>query len=186
MEQDVEKDVSLEGLEIATFAGGCFWCMEAAFQEKEGVAEVYSGYTGGKEENPTYGEVSSGLTGHHEAIQVHYDSSKISYKELLDIFWRNIDPTDSGGQFVDRGSQYKTAIFYHNDTQKKLANESKEALERSGRFDSPIVTRILPATRFYKAEEYHQDYYKKRILEYTAYEKGSGREERLEDLWENQ
>jgi methionine-S-sulfoxide reductase len=181
-----EKEISDKSLEKATFAGGCFWCMEAAFEELEGVMEVISGYTGGEKENPTYGEVSSGTTGHYESIQVTYDPSKISYEELLDLFWKQIDPIDEGGQFVDRGPQYRTAIFYHNDTQKKLAEESKAALEKSGKFDKPIVTEILPATEFYKAEEYHQDYSKKRTLQYRVYEKGSGRKERLEEIWSKQ
>jgi len=154
-----EKEIDLESLEVATFAGGCFWCMEAAFEASDGVAEVISGYTGGEKEDPSYEEVSSGATGHYEAIQVYYDPSKITYEDLLAMFWRNIDPTDSGGQFVDRGSQYKTAIFYHNETQKELAEKSKENLEKSGKFDKPVVTEILPFSVFYKAEDYHQNYF---------------------------
>ncbi len=145
--------------EKATFAGGCFWCMEHPFEKLEGVSEVISGYTGGRKKNPTYEEVSAGATFHFEAIQITYDPSKISYSELLDVFWRQIDPTDPGGQFVDRGLQYRTAIFYHNDEQKRLAVESKEQLDKSGRYDREIVTEITEATPFYKAEDYHQKYY---------------------------
>jgi peptide methionine sulfoxide reductase msrA/msrB len=140
----------------ATFAGGCFWCMEADFAKLPGVVRVISGYTGGLTENPNYAEVCSGKTGHLEAVQVHYDTAAMSYKVLLGVFWRHIDPTDPGGQFVDRGPQYQTAIFYHDDEQRGLAEESKGALRKSGRFDGPIVTEIRPFTRFYAAEEYHQ------------------------------
>ncbi|UCH12985.1 MAG: peptide-methionine (S)-S-oxide reductase MsrA, partial [Candidatus Omnitrophota bacterium] len=150
-----------EAMEKATFAGGCFWCVEATFEEINGVKEVISGYTGGTKKNPTYKEVSSGTTGHFEAIQITYEPSVVSYKELLDIFWRQIDPTDAGGQFADKGSQYMTAIFYHNEKQRKLAEESKKELEKSGRFQKPIATKIIKASKFYKAEDYHQDYYKK-------------------------
>ncbi len=183
-QEDVKGEViNKEGLEKATFAGGCFWCSEAAFEGIDGVADVISGYTGGHKENPTYKEVSSGTTGHYESVEITYDPDVISYAELLDTFWRTIDPTDAAGQFVDKGSQYKTAIFYHNETQKKLAAASKEMLEKSGNFNGPIVTEILPASTFYKAEEYHQDYSKKRTLQYQIYKKGSGREKRLEELW---
>ena len=170
-------------LDVATFAGGCFWCMEAAFQETKGVTSVVSGYSGGKEENPTYKEVLTGKTGHLETVEVRYDPSKISYEKLIDIFWRQIDPTDTGGQFVDRGAQYKTAIFYHNESQKKAAEKSKKELEDSGKFDKPIATEILSVSTFYKAEEYHQDYYKKRILQYNIYKKGSGREDYIKETW---
>lgn len=148
-------------LKKATFAGGCFWCTESDFEKLPGVVKVISGYTGGHKENPTYEEVCSGETGHVEAVQVYYDPSKITYGELLDYFWRHIDPTDPVGQFVDHGSQYRSAIFYHDEEQKQLAEKSKEALTRSGKFDRPIVTEILPLTRFHEAEEYHQDYYRK-------------------------
>lgn len=168
---------------IATFAGGCFWCTEADFEKVPGVLSAVSGYTGGHKENPSYVEVSSGKTGHLEAVQVHYDPSKITYRELLDFFWRHIDPTDSGGQFVDRGSQYRSAIFYHDEGQKRLAEESKEALSKSGRFDKPIVTEILPFTTFYEAEEYHQDYYKKHWLKYKYYRNASGRDLFLKRVW---
>jgi peptide methionine sulfoxide reductase msrA/msrB len=142
----------------ATFAGGCFWCVESDFEKVDGVIAAVSGYTGGDMANPTYKQVSAGGTGHAEAIQVHYDPDKISYEELLDVFWRHVDPTDDGGQFVDRGSQYRPAIFYHDEEQKRIAQESKAELEKSGRFSKPIVTEIVPLTEFYTAEEYHQDY----------------------------
>jgi peptide methionine sulfoxide reductase msrA/msrB len=167
----------------ATFAGGCFWCTEADFEKLPGVVKVISGYTGGYKENPTYEEVSSGTTGHVEAVQVYYDPSKISYEELLDFFWRHIDPTDSGGQFVDRGRQYRSVIFYHDEEQKRLAEKSKEALEKSGRFNKPIVTEITKFTKFYEAEEYHQDYYKKHSLKYSFYRHGSGRDQFLDKVW---
>jgi peptide methionine sulfoxide reductase msrA/msrB len=160
---------------VAYFAGGCFWCMEAAYEELPGVYEVISGYTGGSQANPTYQQVSSGETGHLEAVKVIYDPTKISYKALVDFFWRNADPTDEGGQFADRGSQYTTAIFYSNDQEKQDAEKSKQEVIDSNRFDKPIVTPILPITDFYEAEEEHQDYYKKRVLQYKLYEKGSGR-----------
>ncbi len=163
-------------LEVATFAGGCFWCTEADFEKLPGVVKVISGYTGGHKENPTYDEVCSGTTGHFEAVQVYYDPSRISYERLLDWFWRHVDPTDGGGQFVDRGEQYRTAIFYHNEKQRLSAEASKEKLVRSGKFDRPIVTRILKATRFYEAEAYHQDFYKTCPVRYEAYRSGSGRD----------
>ena len=169
--------------EKATFAGGCFWCMEHPFEKLEGVSEVISGYTGGSKVNPTYEEVSAGVTLHFEAVQITYDPSKISYSELLDVFWRQIDPTDPGGQFVDRGLQYRTAIFYHNEEQKELTEESKDQLDKSGRYDEQIVTEIIKATPFYKAEEYHQDYYKKSPIKYKSYRRGSGRDKFLERIW---
>jgi len=172
-----------KGLKIATFAGGCFWCTEADFEKVPGVVKVISGYTGGTKENPTYEEVSSGSTGHVEAIQVYYDPSKISYEGLLDAFWRHIDPTDPGGQFVDRGSQYRSVIFYHDEEQERLAERSKEALTKSGRFDKPIVTEIIPFTKFYEAEAYHQDYYKKNPLRYKFYRFNSGRDQFLKKAW---
>ncbi|MCR4343022.1 MAG: peptide-methionine (S)-S-oxide reductase MsrA, partial [Patescibacteria group bacterium] len=169
--------------EKATFAGGCFWCMEHPFEKLEGVSEVLSGYTGGQKEDPTYEEVCAGATFHLEAIQITYDPSKISYSKLLDLFWRQIDPTDPDGQFADRGSQYRTAIFYHNEDQKRLAEESKEQLDKSGRYDEQIVIEITEATSFYKAEEYHQDFYKKSPLRYKTYRRGSGRDKFLERIW---
>ena len=166
----------------ATFAGGCFWCMEPPFENLDGVFEVVSGYAGGEEENPTYQEVSAGMTGHREVVQVVYDPSKVTYEELLEVFWRQIDPTDSGGQFADRGNQYETA-FYHDEEQKILAERSRDELAQSGRFERPIVTEILPAGAFYPAEDYHQDYYKKNSTHYKRYRKGSGREGYLEKTW---
>ena len=141
---------------VATFAAGCFWCIEATFEHLPGVTAAYAGYTGGKKANPTYEDVTSQTTGHYEAIEVHFDPKKLSYDQLLDVFWRNIDPTENGGQFVDRGSSYKTAIFYHTDEQQQKAEQSKKALIDSGKFDKSIVTPILPAVPFYPAEEYHQ------------------------------
>jgi peptide methionine sulfoxide reductase msrA/msrB len=170
-------------LEKATFAGGCFWCMEHPFEKIDGVLEVVSGYTGGHEDNPVYEAVSSGNTGHLEAVQITYDSSKTSYSELLDVFWRQIDPTDPGGQFVDRGPQYRTAIYYHDPEQKKLAEESKTALERSGKFGKQIVTEIVEASKFYSAEEYHQDFYKKSPQRYSSYRDHSGRDQFLRRMW---
>jgi peptide methionine sulfoxide reductase msrA/msrB len=172
-----------ENLKKATFAGGCFWCTEADFEKLPGVVKVVSGYTGGQKENPTYAEVSSGKTGHVEAVQVYYDPSKISYEELLDTFWKHIDPTDGGGQFVDRGPQYRSVIFYHDDEQKRLAEKSKDALGKSGKFNKPIATEILRFTKFYEAEEYHQDYYKNHSLRYSFYRHGSGRDQFLERAW---
>jgi len=172
-----------ENLKKATFAGGCFWCTEADFEKLPGVVKVISGYTGGGKENPTYGEVTSGKTGHVEAVQVYYDPSKISYEELLDTFWKHIDPSDGGGQFVDRGPQYRSAIFYHDEEQRRLAEKSKEALGKSGKFNKPIVTEILQFTKFYEAEEYHQDYYKNHSLRYSFYRHGSGRDQFLEKVW---
>ena len=169
--------------EKATFAGGCFWCMEHPFEKLEGVLDVLSGYTGGREENPTYGEVSSGATSHCEAIQITYDPAKISYLELLDVFWKQIDPTDPGGQFADRGLQYRTTIFFHNEEQRRLAELSKEQLNNSGKYGKEIVTEIIQAGSFYKAEEYHQDFYRKSPVRYKLYRKGSGRDQFLERIW---
>jgi peptide methionine sulfoxide reductase msrA/msrB len=185
VQQGVKNQVTKEDTSLlkATFAGGCFWCTEADFEKLPGVVKVISGYTGGYKENPSYEEVSSGTTGHVEAVQVYYDPSKISYKELLDAFWKHIDPTDSGGQFVDRGQQYRSVIFYQDEEQKRLAEKSKEALEKSGRFNKPIATEIIKFTKFYEAEEYHQDYYKKHSLKYSFYRHGSGRDQFLEKVW---
>lgn len=169
--------------EKATFAGGCFWCMESPFEKIDGVIDVVSGYTGGGKADPTYQEVSSGKTGHMEAVEITFDPSKVSYSKLLEVFWMQIDPTDDTGQFVDRGSQYRTAVFYHSDEQKRLAEESKNALLKSGRFSKPIVTQILKAQEFYLAEDYHQDYYKKCSIDYKRYRSGSGRESFLERIW---
>lgn len=172
--------------EKATFAGGCFWCMEPPFEGLDGVLDVVAGYTGGHVKDPSYEEVCEGDTGHTEAIQIIYDPSKITYDKLLDIFWRQIDPTDAGGQFVDRGTQYRSAIFYHSDEQKIIAEKSKSELERSGRYKKPVVTEILPIAEFYMAEEYHQDYYKKETLRYKSYRNHSGRDQILKGLWQYQ
>lgn len=172
-----------EKYETAIFGGGCFWCMEPPFEQIEGVIDVKAGYSGGKEKDPTYEQVSSGRTSHLECVQVIYDPEKVSYRELLEVFWHQIDPTDGGGQFADRGNHYTTAIFYHNDEQKEIAEQSRDALDGSKKFDSPVVTRILPATLFYPAEEYHQDYYLKNVLHYSAYKKGSGRADFIENVW---
>jgi peptide methionine sulfoxide reductase msrA/msrB len=182
----MKQNTSAENVKKATFAGGCFWCMEPPFEKLEGVIEVIPGYTGGHKVTPTYKEVSSGKTGHTEAVEIIYDSSKISYAELLDVFWRQIDPTDAEGQFADRGSQYRTAIFYHAEEQKKLAEESKGNLMKSGKFQAPIVTEILPAMQFYRAEDYHQDYYRKNPIRYKLYRFGSGRDRYLEKKWSNE
>jgi peptide methionine sulfoxide reductase msrA/msrB len=169
--------------EVATFAGGCFWCMEPPFEKTDGVLEVLSGYTGGQKENPSYKEVSSGKTTHREAVQVRFDPAVVSYDRLLEIFWRQIDPTDAGGQFADRGMQYTTAIFFHDDDQRRLAERSKTELGVRGKFNEPLVTEILEAGPFYPAEEYHQDYYKKNYDHYKRYRVGSGREGFLEKVW---
>lgn len=170
-------------LEKATFAGGCFWCMTPPFEKLEGVKEVISGYTGGHTVNPTYEDVTSETTGHLESVEVIYDPSKIGYEKLLEVFWRQINPTDAGGQFVDRGPSYKSAIFYQNEEQKRLAEESKKKLTESGRFDKPIVTEIRPAGPFYPAEDYHQDYWKKNPVRYKFYRFNSGRDQYLERTW---
>ena len=167
----------------ATFSGGCFWCMEPPFEKLPGVSKVISGYTGGKKENPSYKEVATGLTNHAEAIEIHYDPSKISYNDLLEVLWRNIDPTDGSGQFVDRGKQYRPAIFYHNKDQKKLAEKSRARLEKSKRFKNKIETTIIKANTFYAAEEYHQDFYKKSTVRYKIYRVGSGRDQFLKKYW---
>ncbi|CAM3361732.1 peptide-methionine (S)-S-oxide reductase MsrA [Marinicrinis lubricantis] len=172
-----------QNLEIATFAGGCFWCMVKPFDELPGIHKVVSGYTGGDKPNPTYEEVCSHTTGHTEAVQITYDPLVFPYEKLLDIFWRQIDPTDPGGQFHDRGDSYRTAIFYHTEEQRQKAEASKQELEQSGRFDKPIVTSIEPAKPFYPAEEYHQDYYRKNALRYHLYRRGSGRDAFIEKHW---
>ena len=175
-----------QDLRTATFAGGCFWCIESDFEKVDGVVELVSGYTGGHKDNPTYEEVSGGGTGHVEAVQVLYDPEKVSYGELLDVFWRHVDPTDAGGQFVDRGPQYASAIFYHDEEQRRAAEESKKALEKSGRFAKPIVTRIRPFTKFYQAEDYHQKYHKHHELRYRFYRHNSGRDQFLGKVWGNE
>jgi peptide-methionine (S)-S-oxide reductase len=172
-----------KSLETATFAGGCFWCLEPPFDTLTGVISTTSGYTGGTTKNPRYEEVSAGNTGHAEAVQIKYDPSKISYSRLLQIFWHNIDPTTVNRQFCDSGNQYRSAIFYHNETQKKLAVKSKQVLEKTKTFRQTIVTEITPAGTFYPAEEYHQDYYRKNPLRYKYYRYSCGRDKRLEELW---
>lgn len=175
--------VDPKNLATATFAGGCFWCMEPPFEKLAGVVSVTSGYTGGHQLDPTYEEVSSGETGHAEAVQIIYDSTQISYAQLLSVFWRNIDPLAANRQFCDAGTQYRSGIFYHNDEQKRLAVESKLKLEQTHKFDRPMVTEITAAMKFYPAEEYHQDYYKKNPLRYKTYRTGCGRDRRLKELW---
>ena len=170
-------------LQRAIFAGGCFWCMEPPFKNLPGVISVISGYTGGAKEDPTYEEVTSGRTGHAEAVEITYDPQQISYAELLEVFWRNINPTDEGGQFVDRGSQYRSSIFYLDDEQRRLAEESRTQLQESGRFQQPIVTEIVAAARFYPAESYHQNYYQENPVRYHYYRYGSGRDRFLDGVW---
>ena len=177
------KEPVPEDAALATFAGGCFWCTEAAFEKTEGVYEAISGFTGGEVEDPSYNEVVTGSTGHAEAAQVWYDSEQIGYDELLTIYWRTIDPTDAGGQRFDRGTQYRTAIFYHDEEQQELAQASLDALEESGRFDEPIVTEILEASTFYPADDYHQDFYLKAPERYEAYVEGSLYDPFLESIW---
>ena len=169
--------------ELATFAGGCFWCMEHPFDELSGVVSVTSGYTGGHTVNPTYHEVSAGGTGHAEAVQVVYEPSKISYEKLLAVYWHNIDPTVKDRQFCDYGHQYRSAIFYHSEEQHRLARQSRDALEKSKPFQGAIVTEISPAGVFYPAEEYHQHYYKKNPIRYNYYRSACGRDRRLNELW---
>jgi len=176
-------NVSEQRFEKATFAGGCFWCMEPPFDKLDGVISTVSGYTGGTEENPTYEQVSAGKTGHLEAIEVTYDPAKVSYAQLLDVFWKNIDPTQNNGQFVDIGPQYRTAIFYRNEEQRRLALESRNRLQESRKFGNPIATEIRPAMTFYSAEDYHQDYYIKNPIRYKYYRWGSGRDQFLQETW---
>jgi peptide-methionine (S)-S-oxide reductase len=171
------------GLEQAILAGGCFWCMEPPYDKLPGVVSTTSGYIGGRTKNPTYEQVSTGSTGHTEAVQVVYDPKKVSYQQLLEVFWRNIDPTTANAQFCDHGSQYRSGIFYLNEEQRKLAVASREQIERTKPFREPIVTEVTAATTFYPAEEYHQDYYKKNPIRYKFYRSGCGRDERLEQLW---
>ena len=169
--------------EIATFAGGCFWCIQPPFDKLDGVVKTTVGYTGGKEKNPTYEQVSSGTTGHAESIEIVYDPKKVTYEELLEVFWMNINPTDTGGQFVDRGKQYRPAIFYHSEAQKEAAQASKKKLDESGRFDKPVVVEIVEATEFYPAEDYHQEFYKKNPIRYKSYRWGSGRDDFIKKYW---
>ncbi|MFP6637289.1 MAG: peptide-methionine (R)-S-oxide reductase MsrB [Nitrospinaceae bacterium] len=169
--------------EIAILAGGCFWCMEDPYEDLPGISKVISGYTGGKNKNPTYREVASGTTTHVEAVEIHFDPTKISFNDILQIYWRNIDPTDAGGQFVDRGKQYTTGIFYTSDRQKQEAKESKKRMEESKRFDKTIVTQLIQAGPFYRAEEYHQNFFKKNYIHYKVYRAGSGRDEFITRVW---
>lgn len=169
--------------DVATFAGGCFWCMEPPFEKLDGVSKVVSGYMGGGKGDATYKKVSSGETSHLEVVQVTFDPIKVSYKKLLDTFWRNVDPTQTDGQFVDRGPQYHTRIFYHSKEQKELAEKSKKGLEESRRFSKSIYTPIMPAMEFYPAEDYHQDYYKKSSFRYKLYRVNSGRDQFIEKYW---
>jgi methionine-S-sulfoxide reductase len=178
-----QKPMTEKKLMKATFAGGCFWCMQPPFRDLDGVIAVVSGYSGGFKENPTYEEVSSGMTGHLESVQVTYDPETISYETLLGVFWKQIDPTDQEGQFADKGSQYKTAIFYHDEVQRRLAEESKRSLNASGKFRVPVTTEIRPYSNFYPAEEYHQDYDRKNPSRYHQYKVLSGREPYIEKTW---
>jgi len=171
---------------VATFAGGCFWCMEPPYDKLPGVVATISGYTGGRKVNPTYEEVSSGTTGHAESVTVVYDPKKVTYEKLLDVFWHNIDPTVKDRQFCDGGTQYRTAIFYHDEAQRKAAEASKAALEKSKPFREPIVTEIVMAGPFYPAEDYHQDFYMKNPVRYQLYRSGCGRDARLKQLWGDQ
>jgi peptide-methionine (S)-S-oxide reductase len=165
----------------ATFAGGCFWCMEPPFEKIPGVASVTSGYTGGEKVDPTYEEVSAGGTGHAESVEILYDPAKVTYSQLLDVFWHNVDPTQADGQFCDHGRQYRTAIYTHDAEQKRLADESKKQV--MAKLQKPVVTEIVPASRFYPAEEYHQDFYKRNPVRYYTYRAGCGRDRRLKELW---
>jgi peptide-methionine (S)-S-oxide reductase len=167
--------------EKAVFAGGCFWCMEEAFEKVDGVTGVVSGYAGGEVDNPTYQQVSSGGTGHYEVVEVEYDPDRVTYEQLLETFWRNVDPFDARGQFCDKGSQYLSAIFYADEEERQLAESTKE--EVAARFDMPVVTEILPADTFYLAEDYHQDFYKTNSARYNYYKFGCGRDQRLEEIW---
>ncbi|MGY0694629.1 peptide-methionine (S)-S-oxide reductase MsrA [Virgibacillus sp. FSP13] len=170
-------------LKKATFAGGCFWCMVKPFDQWDGIDSIVSGYTGGHTENPTYEDVKTGTTGHYESVEITYDPDIFSYRDILNIYWQQIDPTDDGGQFQDRGDSYRTAIFYHDTEQKNIAEASKAALEDSGKFTKPIVTKILPATTFYPAEDYHQDFYKRNEQEYKEDRAKSGRDEFIAKTW---
>ena len=175
-----------DGLAVATFAGGCFWCVESDFDAVPGVAETTSGYTGGTVDNPTYKQVSEGGTGHREVVQIRYDPKQVSYERLLHIFWRSVDPTDDGGQFCDRGESYQTAVFAGNEEERLLAEASKEALDRSGVLDAPVVTPIEPLKAFYPAEDYHQDYYTKNPVRYRFYRFSCGRDTRVQQVWGDQ
>lgn len=178
-----KMDASSPALASAVFAGGCFWCMEPPFDKLDGVVSTTSGYIGGHTPSPTYSQVSAGNTGHAEAVKVVYDPAKVTYKQLLTVFWHNVDPVDGGGQFCDRGDQYRTAVFYENEEQRQLAELSKQELMTSGSFDRPLVTAIVPAGEFYPAEDYHQDYYKVNPVRYKFYRYRCGRDQRLQEVW---
>jgi len=180
---DAKSGADKGALQTATFVGGCFWCMEEAFDKVDGVVSTTSGYTGGRTKAPTYEDVSAGGTGHAESVDVLYDPARVTYAKLLDVFWRNIDPTTPDRQFCDQGNQYRSAIFYHDETQKRLAEESKKALEKARPFKGLIVTETAPASVFYPAEEYHQNFYEKNPLRYKLYKFGCGRAQRLKELW---
>lgn len=180
---DAKPGADGRALAKATFAGGCFWCMEEALDKVEGVVSTTSGYTGGRKANPTYEEVSAGDTGHAEAVEILYDPARVTYARILDAFWHNIDPTVPDRQFCDWGNQYRAAIFYHDETQKRLAEDSKKALQKTKPFKELIVTEIVPASAFYPAEEYHQDFYQKNPIRYKVYKYKCGRAQRLEELW---
>lgn len=183
--QSGAAETDAAALATATFAGGCFWCMEPPFDALDGVVSTTSGYTGGHVPRPTYEQVSAGGTGHFEAVRIVYDQNRIGYAELLEVFWRNVDPLDADGQFCDRGDQYRSAIFYESEEQKRLAEQSRTDLQGSGRFDRSLATAVLPASSFYPAEGYHQDYYKKNPLRYKYYRFNCGRDRRLDELWGN-
>ncbi len=178
--QEGKKEMTDKNTKTATFAGGCFWCIESDLEKLDGVIAAVSGYAGGQEKNPTYKQVAMGVTGHREAVQVTYDPKKVTYEKLLQYFFEHIDPTDDGGQFVDRGHQYSPAVFYHDDAQKSAAEKQKQALAKSSRFDKPIVVDIEPLKDFYPAEDYHQDFYKKEPSHYKSYRRGSGRDQFIE------
>jgi len=178
-----ETEAKLKDLSVATFAGGCFWCMEGPFDKLPGVISTTSGYIGGHSENPTYKEVSSGGTGHTEAVQIIFNPKKVEYEKLIEVFWENHDPTEANGQFCDKGSQYRPGIFYHGEEQKQIAEASRANIEKTKRFDEPVVTEITMAGTFYPAEDYHQDYYTKNPYRYKFYRFGCGRDTRLEQLW---
>lgn len=182
-EQPIKEGAPEMNLEKATFAAGCFWCTQSTFDKIKGVRSTRAGYTGGHVKDPTYEQVCSGTTGHAEAIEVIYDSGEVTYQKLLDAFWRAINPTQKNQQFFDKGEQYRTVIFYHNDEQKRLAEASRQALADSGKFSKPIVTEIAPVTEFYPAEDYHQQYYKKSPMRYQMYNAASGRAEYRKEVW---
>ena len=181
---DAAQEVRKETRKFAVFAGGCFWSVELAFDKVRGVLSTTSGYAGGKEKNPTYEDVSNGLTGHYEAVRVEYDPARVSYQTLLDVFWRTIDPLDDQGQFCDKGAQYRTAIFVGDEDEKKLAQISKNNLQKSGKLKGDIVTEILPVTAFFAAEAYHQDFHRKNPARYQSYRWGCGRDARLKQIWD--